>query len=210
MDAKEKRQLETQLLKWGWPGLKANGDPSRDFVQFVSDIVNNHIPYENRQGEWIDQHKFFRNLLNECDACDRTNMYEAIAPRLKFKALPLEQYELMIQEKAGSLVSKRGARVEGQAPKPIQVGEQVYVQAPKDVATAVVATLVCHKCNKAEKFRGETAATAMIAGRKAGWTLDKAIRKETCPECTAEYAQEEIVTLSRNEKLVVNDKRRVN
>src|SRR4051812_41364795 len=99
-------------------------------------------------------------------------MYHAIAPKLKFKALPLAQYEIRIQEKAGALVSKRQARVEGQAPRPIEIGKDTYRQVHQDAATHVVLTLSCSKCPRKQRFVGETPVSAMIEARKLGWKRD--------------------------------------
>ena len=41
-----------------------------------------------------DKHRFFEDLLGQCDADRRAEMYQAIAPRLLFKALPLSDYEV--------------------------------------------------------------------------------------------------------------------
>lgn len=210
MDPKEKRNLETSLMQMGLAGLSADGSPSGELVQEIANIVNSWQGYENRLGEWIDKHKFLRDLLNECEAASRQEMYTAIVPKLTFKALPLADYESMIALKAGALVSQRRARVTGDAPRPLEVGGNKYAAAPKHVATNVVATLSCWKCGKSEQFVEPTPAGAMIAGRKAGWVRDKAINKETCAGCAAELAQEEIVVLERNKVLIINDKRRVN
>jgi hypothetical protein len=210
MDQREKRNLQTNLMQMGLAGLRADGEPSTELVQQIADIVNHWQGSENRQGEWIDKHKFLRDLLNECDIDQRSEMYVAIAPKLTFKPLSLADYESMIALKAGALVSQRRARVTGSAPKAIEVGGNKYAVVPKSRATGAVATLRCWHCGKSEQFLAETPVGAMIAGRKAGWTRDKALNKETCAECTVQLASEEIVALSRNEKLVVNDQRRVN
>ena len=206
MNAKEKRNLETRLVRMGLAGLQSNGDPSGDLVQQFADMINHWYPYENRHGEWVDRHKFIRDLLNECDADKRYEMYTAIAARPTFTPMPLQHYEDMIREKAGNFVSKRRARVTGDAPAPIHVGGNVYAQVPRPLADKVIATLSCWKCGKSAKFSDDTAAGAMIAGRRAGWTRDKAITKETCPDCTVELATEEVVALSRQESMVVTDR----
>jgi hypothetical protein len=206
MDAKEKRNLETGLMQMGLAGLQADGSPSAELVQWIADIVNHWDGYENRLGEWVDKHKFLRDLLNECVADARSEMYTAICPKLTFKPLRLEDYESMIALKAGALVSQRRARVTGDAPKPIEVGGIRYAAAPKFIATNVVATLRCHRCNVVTQFVAPTPAGAMIEGRKAGWTREAGINKETCPECSIAVA-ETIVRLSNKEVLAVYDRR---
>src|SRR5574337_665823 len=193
MNAKERRQLENQLLTMGLARLD---DP--ELIQQLADLIS-HWPG--------DKHEFLRDLLNECDADKRYEMYHAIAPKLRFKALSLPQYEAQIAERAGALMSKRMMRAEGPAPKPIEIGGHKLRVVPRSQATGAVATLSCHNCGKTERFLDETPAGAMIAGRRAGWVRDKALNKETCPKCAEKIAAEEIVTLSRTENMIVTDRR---
>lgn len=210
MDAKEKRNLETALMQMGLAGLQANGEPSGTLVEQIANIVTRWEGYENRLGEWVDKHVFLRDLLNECDTKDRSEMYEAIVPKLQFKAKSLTEYEDAIALKAGNLISQRRGRVTGDAPRPVEVGGNKYAVAPRNRSTNVVATLSCWKCGKSAQFVGDTAAGAMIAGRKGGWTRDKAINKETCPDCAATEAAEEVAVLGKNQTMVILDRRRVN
>lgn len=190
MEQKEKRQLETELLKMGLSGLQANGDPSPELIQELAAIVNNWQPSPNRHGEWIDRHKFLRDLLAECDQADRGEMYSAIVPHLKFTAKPLADYETMLAERMSNLVSKRAGRVEGRAPHPIEVGGKKYAQAPDGTATHAIATLHCQKCWKKKRFIADTPVGAMIAARDAGWK--RMPDKETCPNCVKKLAKEYI------------------
>lgn len=183
MDAKEKRQLETHLVKMGLAGLQENGAASPELVQQIAGIVNNWQPTPNRHGEWIDRHKFLRDLLAECGEAERGEMYSAIKPHLSFIVLPLSSYESMMTQRMNSLVSKRAARVEGRAPAPIEVGGKKYAEAPTAVATHAVATLHCQKCWRKKRFIADTPVGAMIAARKAGWK--RMPDKETCPSCVA-------------------------
>ncbi len=93
MDATDKRQLETQLMQMGLAGLSEDGDPSPDLIQQIAAIVNNWQGSPNRHGEWIDRHKFLRDLLAECNQSDRGEMYSAITPHLNFLPYPLARYE---------------------------------------------------------------------------------------------------------------------
>jgi len=180
LDAKEKRQLETELLKMGLPGLQQSGAPTGELVQEIAGIVNMWPGHYNRHGEWIDKHKFLRDLLSECDESQRSDMYWSIVPHLTFKVRPLGHYESLIAERIGNLISKRAARVEGKAPHPIEIGLRKVLPAE---ATHVIAKLKCYKCKRAQEFVGDTPAGAMIAGRKAGWMRDMTVQKEVCPNC---------------------------
>jgi hypothetical protein len=186
MDAKEKRQMETHLLRLGLAGLQENGDPSPEFIQQIAAIVNNWQTSPNRHGEWIDKHKFMRDLLAECDASYRNEMYSAIAPHLSFKALPLASYETMITERMEALVSKGAARVEGRAPHPIEVGGRKYGPASASEATHGMATLHCQRCWKKKRFIADTPVGALIAARNAGWA--RMPEKWTCPGCVKKVA----------------------
>lgn len=196
MDQHDKRKMDNMLLALGLPKLT---DP--DLLQRMADLVSDFPG---------DKHTFLRDLINECDAKDRREMYDSLTPRLRFKALPLEQYELQIAEKAGNMVSKRWMRVEGERPKPIQVGNSTFVPVPKALADAAVATVRCHRCMKLEKFVDETPAGAMIKARKAGWQREPGVNNECCAECAAKLASVEAVRLPGGATLDVRDKRRVN
>lgn len=170
----------------GLAGLQANGDPSPELIGQLAGMVNTWQGAPNRHGEWIDRHKFLRDLLAECDKQYRSDMYEAIVPHLKFKARPLSHYETMMTERMSGLISKGAARVEGRAPHPIEVGGKKYAAAPAALATHAVATLHCQRCFRKKRFLADTPVGAMIAARKAGWKrlYDKeSIQKETCPNC---------------------------
>jgi hypothetical protein len=206
MNQDEKRQMETFLVKQDWPQLDIDGTPSGELMLFFASILNTHKPYEDHYGEWIDQHKMMRNLINECDADKRLRLYTDLTPHLNFKAHALSVYEDMIAEKAGKLLSQRRMQVVGDAPRPIEVGGVTYLAAPKHVATKAAATVKCHRCARKEHFIGDTPAAAMIEARKAGWTREKGIEKECCPDCSIRNA-EEIVRLSNKESLVITDRR---
>lgn len=188
MNDNERRQLETEVMKAGLAGLVGLKDGVADFIQVIARIVNNWQTSPNRQGEWIDQHKFLRDLFAECDEADRAAMYSAIVPRLTFKALPLSTYESMITERVDRLVSKGAARVEGQEPKPIEVGGKKYAKASADQATNAIATLHCQRCWKKKRFLGDTPVGALIAARNAGWA--RMPDKWTCPICAKKLLTE--------------------
>lgn len=196
MDAKEKRRVENQLMVFGLAGLH---DP--DLIQQLADLVSC----------WPgDKHDYLVDLFSECEPAERYEMYEALRPKLKFKALAFSQYEAQIALKAGAMISQGRMRVEGQRPKPIEIGGSKLRVVPKALATGAVATVKCHRCPKTDQFLADSPAGAMIAARAAGWVRDKALNKETCPECAEKGAAAEIIALSRSESLVVTDRRGVN
>jgi hypothetical protein len=195
MDQHAKRKLETELLTMGLAKLN-----SPELIAQLASMIN----------QWPgDKHEFLMGLINECDDKDRSEMYNAIRPHLKFKPLSLETYVSRIAERAGAMVSQRRMRVEGSAPKPIQVGDASYVKVPPALATGVVITLRCYKCPKVEKFVSDTQAGGMIAGRKAGWTREPGVNKEVCADCKSKEVAHEVAVLGRDTVMVITDKRRV-
>jgi hypothetical protein len=198
MNQKDKRRLENELIVMGLPRLN---DPN--LIQAMADMVSN----------WHgDRHEFLRDLLNECDAEKRSEMYNAIAPKLNFKPLSLYQYEMQIAEQAGRMVSQRRMRVEGSAPRTVEIGGHKLAVVPKPLATGAVATLSCHRCNRKEHFKADTPAGAMIEGRKAGWVREPGVNKECCPECYAGVAQKTKIEkiVMRGEEITIVDRRTVN
>ena len=192
MDQNSKRKLENQLYTMGLAGLT---DP--ELIQQLADLVSN----------WPgDKHEYLRDLLNECDPANRYEMYHAIAPKLRFKPLSLPQYESQIALKAGAMVSQGRMRVEGDRPRPIEIGGHKLAMAAKSEATHALATVRCHRCERSDRFLADTPVGAMTEARKAGWTREKGINKETCPECSEAVAAS-LVRLSNNENLAVYDRR---
>lgn len=162
MNQDEKRKVENMLMVMGLPGLD---DPN--LQQVLADLVSS----------WPgDKNQFFVDLLNECDADTRYDMYQAMAPRLRFKPLSFVECETSIQMRASELVSQGRMRVEGQSPRPINIGNQ------KDEPKAS-ALLRCWCCGKKQKFGGETPVDAISKARAKGWEHTIGFDIETCPKC---------------------------
>jgi hypothetical protein len=194
VDQKEKRKVETMLVK---EGLSCLGSP--DLIQELANLVSN----------WPgDKHEYLRDLLNECEPEQRYEAYHALKPRLGFKAKPLDSYLAMIALRAGELVSQGRMKVVGDAPKPIEInigGHKVKVPARPRMLYAI-ARVKCYLCSAEGRFEAPTPVAAMIEARKAGWVRDKVDNKETCPKC-AEARAAEVVELSGREKLYITDRR---
>jgi len=165
----------------------------------------------NLVSDWPgDKHEYMVDLLITCEPENRYEMYNAIAPKLRFKALSFPQYESQIALRAGEMVSQGRVKVEGQAPKPIEVGARKLEIVPAHEATEVLASVRCHLCPAEARFLGKTAVEAIIKARRAGWVRDPGLNKETCPDCAEVQRAEEIVTLNRSENLIVTDRRHSN
>jgi hypothetical protein len=169
MDQIEKRKLENQLMTMGLAGLS---DPA---LLDQLGILISAFPG--------DKHHFFEDLLGQCDADKRYEMYTAMAPKLHFKALPLADYQARINNRASELVSQRRMRVEGRKPDVIDIDGHKFYAVPEHLSEAAMATLQCCKCPKVERYISDTPAGAMIAARKAGWVRDKVLTKEVCSRC---------------------------
>lgn len=200
MNQQQRRDLENWLMVHGLDGCLA--DPEK--LQVFADLVS----------QWPgDKHDFLRDLLNECEVSSRYEMYQALAPRLKFKALSFSQYEAQIALKAGAMVSQKRMRVEGNAPKPIEInGHKVNITRPEE-SNCGWCIVRCHVCDHTEKFIADTPVGAIIKARQAGWVRAKGIDKETCADCAAELASGETMDEKVADGLgvvLVNDRRRVN
>lgn len=177
MDQTEKRELDNFLLREGLAGLS---DP--ELIEQLANLVSNY------PGDLSAKHRFLEDLINQVDADKRYEMYHAIAPKLNFRAFTLGQYESSIRQRASELISQRRMRVEGDAPRPMEVQGKKYEEVLQSESTAALLTLTCHKCRHKSQYLAETPVTAMIAARKDGWVRDKATNREVCPECEKERA----------------------
>jgi len=77
--------------------------------------------------------------------------------------------------KASGMVSHRAARVEGTAPRPINIGNQ-EPERPK-------AKFRCWCCGRKQEFTGETPVDAVMKARKLGWEHTIGFDIETCERC---------------------------
>lgn len=162
MNQDEGRKLDNMLISMGLSGLE---DPA--LMQRLAQLIS----------EWPgDKDQFFQDLLGECDATKRAEMYNAMAPRLTFKPRSIIEYETSIQMRANEMISHGRMRVEGRSPRPINVGNQ------NDKLQAS-ATLCCYHCKRRSKFCEETPVGAIIKARKAGWVRTAGFDIETCPKC---------------------------
>lgn len=140
-------------------------------------------------------HEAFRGMLMSVLPSERALAYQCIAPRLCFKAKPLEDYEREMKEK---VEREQWDIWDGSAyPKPFKVGEvespeyklQKKAQEALDNALAedkakghLVVT--CTRCTKESAFPGETQVDARMAALNAGWKLHP---KQICPDCAKLY-----------------------
>lgn len=168
MDQDDKRRLENAVMTMGLAGLT---DPN--LMELLARLVSTYPG---------DKHLFFEDLINQCDAEKRAEMYHALAPRLLFKAEPLSHYEANIAYRAACMVNQRRMRVEGKSRMPIEIGGQKFDIVGEEEASAAIVTVKC-KCGRSAKFMDRTPVSAMLKARKDGWVRDKATKHEVCKEC---------------------------
>ncbi len=143
----------------------------------------------------VRDHQHLVYLLLRCDPEDRTIMYEALRPHLKFKAFSLDEYVSGARAKADAerlpTLNEDGtlSSYEDYSPtkKPlITLAEKAIKEA---VAIAKAGgrklTVTCSKCTVQAEFVGETLVAATMAARKAGWVYDAKNDSEICPACPA-------------------------
>ena len=162
MDAKERRELENQLVVMGMARLN---DP--ELIQQFAVIINTY-----------GGHDFFEGLLGECEPVKRTEMYEALRPHLNFNPWPLDTYIEHIKARASMFASRD---------EPVMAEGQKFMFTTPSDANAVLVTLTCYKCTRQEHFVGATPADAAIKARSAGWIRDLVKQKEICPKCPAPF-----------------------
>jgi hypothetical protein len=153
--ADDKRRLENQLMTMGLPSLD---DP--DLVQVLADSVNGYPIMSERV-------EFFCELLNQCDAWKRTEMYEAMRPRLSFDVPSLAECETRIVAKAERMVDRRLSQPAAKAAEP----------------DARILHLECFGCKKSAPFVELTIAGCMAEAHKAGWGRGPEPGHEYCAEC---------------------------
>lgn len=154
MNQDDKRRLENQLLTMGLPALK---DPA--LIQCMADMVNAFPIITER----VD---FFCDLLNECDADKRGQMYNAMKPYLHFEVPSFPECETKITYKAERMVERT------------RLQKQKVVEAEDKTLH-----LECFGCKKTTAFSGMTTADAMLQAKKSGWGRGPVPGHEFCAEC---------------------------
>lgn len=134
-------------------------------------------------GALVRSHEHFRSLLSHCDPEARSDMYNALAPNLRFTAKPLDVY---ISE-AGDIADREqqtrwaGDHFEPYMQAEIKTTDEALVE--EAVAKGHL-ELVCRKCTRTAVFSGVDQADAVQKARNDGWvvsTLGEGVI--ICPEC---------------------------
>jgi hypothetical protein len=150
--------------------LRANGLPTLDQAETI----------------WVElaplvrDHDHFRSLLVSCQPEIRKDMYEALAPKLRFEAWPLDRYIAKAGEIAEreQLMSWDPEKQQLSAFKIPEVG--LKKRAELAIAHRTV-TMTCARCTKEESFGGATRVACIKSARDAGWVYHD--EREYCPGC---------------------------
>jgi hypothetical protein len=157
--ATKRKALNAALQGYGFAGL----DSPRLLLDQIASL--------------IDDHERFRALLLKVEPHQRTDAYEALKPRLRFTAKPLDDY-----------VSEGRIR----ASEAISHSETASLE---DIATEAIRRresrgsllMVCAKCLSQEVFVGSDQTDCVRQARNKGWVCDDADgeAREICPHCPA-------------------------
>jgi hypothetical protein len=143
---------------------------------------------------FVRDHAHFRTLLNNCEPEHRRDMYEALAPNVRFEAKPLDVYLIESAQDAERrqlpTVGEDGHFKPFRVPETLSSGDDAI--ATEAVAEALAKErlfMFCVACTREDVFRGITRQDAVADARKAGWRM--AIKNggpepeqvEVCPAC---------------------------
>ncbi|MES2136119.1 MAG: hypothetical protein V4502_03540 [Pseudomonadota bacterium] len=152
---------------------------------------------------FVRDDKHFRALINACEPEERSNMYNALAPNVRFKARPLADYLIeLAQDAERQQLPTLGPKGELQEFKTPVINTEPPAVEPKTdaaIATAAIAEavakerlhVVCLLCTREDVFRGVTKEEAVEQLRAAGWRagskyVGEDVEREAvemCPRC---------------------------
>ncbi|MES2136990.1 MAG: hypothetical protein V4502_08030 [Pseudomonadota bacterium] len=158
---------------------------------------------------FVRDDRHFRALINTCEPQERGNMYNALAPNVRFKARPLSDYLIEIaQDAERQQLPTLGPKGELQEFKTAVINnpDSFRIEPPTDAAIATNAIaeavakqrlhVVCLLCTREDVFRGVTKEEAVEALRAAGWRAgskyvgegEEREQVEICPRCVKSRA----------------------
>jgi hypothetical protein len=144
----------------------------------------------------VRDHAHFRGILMHMPMPDRKEAYDCLAPKLRFKAKSLEDYEIearylaeknqLPQYNPSTLEAKEwGSRNVGREeviqPKLERIAEESINRDLREEQAKIQNTLVCHKCTQVKQFRMKTRRTLFKIAAEAGWFIDNL--QAFCPDC---------------------------
>jgi len=146
----------------------------------------------------IRDHQHFRRLLMAVEQGQRHVAYEALAAKLRFKAKPLEDYELESRQLAeqNQLPHYDPKTLAVTEWKPQEIKTTAYLQSVAEKAidrelreseATQECTLVCAKCTYEQKFRVKKRSIMPHVARQDGWTFSEDGKKAFCRACSKQF-----------------------
>jgi hypothetical protein len=130
----------------------------------------------------VQDHQHFTELLKACEPALRREMYEAMAPHLKFPPKPLEQYIIAAKELAEA---KQLPTIE--ADGTLKAFSTPVIGAAEIQVPEFELWVQCSKCEREGFFYGDRRADAIHELRNAGWAFDETVMQHhICPNCLDE------------------------
>lgn len=169
---KDQRQVNRELQRLGLGHLK---DPN--LIANMAFLVRDH--------------DHFRGILMHMPMPDRKEAYECLAPKLRFKAKSLEDYEIESRTLAEikQLPQYDPKTLEAKEWKPQEFHTQIALEVTPNALTAIAEraistdlreatanqqlTLVCRQCTFEQSWRVKRRSSAYKLARQDGWEVDK-------------------------------------
>src|ERR1035438_2162117 len=141
----------------------------------------------------VRDHDHFRGILMHMPNPDRKEAYDCLAPKLRFKAKSLEDYEIesrrLAEEKQLPHYDPKTLEAKEWKPQEIETAEHKLAEVAEEAINrdlregqaTIQNTLVCHKCTKMQQFRMKHRSSLFKIVAEAGWFIDNL--KAFCPDC---------------------------
>lgn len=192
--ARERNKVDRELKRLGFGGLD---DPTLfDQIAYVLSCKGPELG-----------HRKFRSMLLSVEPAQRQIAYQSIAPKLSFKARPLEDYEREGAEVADQLklptYDPKTLMIEEWRPQVIETveyrqkrsalelaAEQAIVRDLRETGAQLQLTLTCEVCTHEGQWRVKRKDKGLKIARNDGWLIkdyspvEDGLAKQTlCPAC---------------------------
>jgi hypothetical protein len=136
----------------------------------------------------IRDHEHFRGILMLVPPQDRYTAYTALAPKLTFKAKPLDDYEAEAKYEAERkqlpvIDSRTGELREFKAPDINELATKAIKDAEKAETAKGNLRLTCSKCTAYGTFPAKNRVQAYFDAKVLGWMVEG--ETAICPKCPA-------------------------
>lgn len=173
MPVANKTMIDAGLRKAGFGGLT---DPS--LFDQIAMVISGRTPAEG--------HARFRSMLLSVEPDKRRIAYQAIAPKLRFKAYPLEDYErqgaVIADQRHLPSYDPTTLKVEDWKPQEIETQEHKQTKLEEYASNCIShdlreenakqqLTLVCERCTFERKWRVKRRSSAYKLATQEGWDV---------------------------------------